>query len=336
MEESQKEENFLGKGAFGRVYKRDGVAVKVFKSPTEMIKEFCSLLAVQNSKYVVKTFGVNLEKSEMYMRLYKCNLHQYLYHQRETITNDEKMKFFIGITRCLIDLHDRGLVHADVKLGNILLDDENKPILADFNLCRPEKYAKINGTTRTYREYRTERKLSHDIYSLGICYLLIFSKGETFKRRKKGKIYTYEEIDRIARKFLTPKKYNFCKKMITPNKRSRLTAREIYKTLAKEDPPKLFISVMKIERNDRIRNFFEKYSLLEELKETDIGTYIASAIFERNPKLNHKNLCWTVRYILILLFCPNQYFSKAKIDVYTLEKYLLHIFNEKKIMLSIY
>jgi serine/threonine protein kinase len=42
----------------------------------------------------------------------------------------------LDILRGLVDLHDKGIIMADLKPDNILMDDAGKPVLADFGISR--------------------------------------------------------------------------------------------------------------------------------------------------------------------------------------------------------
>tara|TARA_B100001093_G_C26848583_1_gene1024017 strand:+ start:438 stop:1343 length:906 start_codon:yes stop_codon:yes gene_type:complete len=110
---------------------------------------------------------------------------------------NKNMKINITKQLCIAikDIHDRNLVHCDLKLNNILyLPDQNKIILIDFGAshylgCQSYDFICENMGTYGYTcEQLNEGYCSKksDIYSLAVCILEIWcggiwNKGETIK-----------------------------------------------------------------------------------------------------------------------------------------------------------
>jgi len=46
-------------------------------------------------------------------------------------------------------LHDRGIIHKDIKPGNILVHGDGRILLADFDLSRDTTLASVSISTRT-------------------------------------------------------------------------------------------------------------------------------------------------------------------------------------------
>ena len=60
---------------------------------------------------------------------------------------DRLLEVFGGIARALQAAHEQGVVHRDVKPGNIMIDDGGNPVIVDFGLARDER--DDEGLTRT-------------------------------------------------------------------------------------------------------------------------------------------------------------------------------------------
>ena len=48
----------------------------------------------------------------------------------------EALQWGLAIAKALVEAHAQSVVVADLKPGNILVDDEGRPVLADFDLSR--------------------------------------------------------------------------------------------------------------------------------------------------------------------------------------------------------
>jgi serine/threonine protein kinase len=99
------------------------------------------------------------------MRRYCLTLNQWL---RTKPSYDSRFKILKEIIRIIKEIHNAGVIHADLKLENIMLTDTGEVRIIDWGLSSFKGYARIQGTTKTYRPRQLIQHYCHDIYSLGV------------------------------------------------------------------------------------------------------------------------------------------------------------------------
>jgi serine/threonine protein kinase len=144
--------NFLGKGLFGEVYesrwKGIKIAIKVLKwsgSHNEGAKKsFTSevrTLGLTQHINLVRLLGYCIQGlSHMLVYEYMSNksLDQWLFDDNHLNWN-KRTSIIIGVAQGLAYLHHKcnpAIIHLDIKPGNILLDEDCTPKLADFGLAK--------------------------------------------------------------------------------------------------------------------------------------------------------------------------------------------------------
>lgn len=194
------EEYKLGEGGSGDVYKgivKNGniVAVKRLALTTSKAKaEFESevrLISNVHHRNLIRLLGCSSKGPELllvYEYMANGSLDRFLYGgQRGTLNWKQRFDIIFGTARGLAYLHEQfhvRIIHRDIKPGNILLDDDLQPKIADFGLVRllPEDQSHLNtkfaGTLGyTAPEYAIQGQLSEkvDTYSFGVVLLEIVS-----------------------------------------------------------------------------------------------------------------------------------------------------------------
>ncbi|XP_061994500.1 G-type lectin S-receptor-like serine/threonine-protein kinase At1g61500 isoform X2 [Rosa rugosa] len=194
--------NKLGQGGFGPVYKgmlQDGkeIAVKRLSSSSgQGIEEFKNeMLLISNlqHKNLLRILGCCVKEDEkllIYEFMLNKSLDTFLFDTRKRAVLDWAIRYNIiqGVVRGLIYLHHDSyvkVIHRDLKVSNILLDEKMNPKISDFGLARIvegtqnlEKTQKVVGT-RGYMspEYAMRGLFSEksDVYSFGVLVLEIIS-----------------------------------------------------------------------------------------------------------------------------------------------------------------
>ncbi|PWA76222.1 hypothetical protein CTI12_AA086050 [Artemisia annua] len=194
------EDNKLGEGGFGDVYKgivKDGntVAVKRLALCSDIAKaNFESevrIISNVHHRNLIRLLGCCNKGPELLLVLeYMANgcLEKFLYgEKRGTLNWRQRCDIILGTARGLAYLHEQyhvTIIHRDIKPSNILLDNDFQPKIADFGLARLLPDGQTHISTRvagtlgyTAPEYAIHGQLSEkvDTYSFGIVVLEIVS-----------------------------------------------------------------------------------------------------------------------------------------------------------------
>ncbi|XP_057763650.1 proline-rich receptor-like protein kinase PERK3 [Salvia miltiorrhiza] len=198
--------NFISEGGFGRVYKgrlRDGrrVAVKRLKAASlQGEKEFKSevyVLSQARHQNVVMLLGSCTQGAHrLLVYEFICNgsLEDNL---SWGLTWEQRMKIAKGAARGLAYLHERNIVHRDMRPGNILITHDHEALVswADFGLAKEqdEGAKSSSGVVGTLGyvapEYAECGKMSDktDVYSFGVVLLQLISGLKTTDEISGGK-----------------------------------------------------------------------------------------------------------------------------------------------------
>ncbi|HEX3870623.1 MAG TPA: serine/threonine protein kinase, partial [Pirellulales bacterium] len=141
-------ERQLGSGAYGEVWlaeernTRRRVAIKFYSHRGGLDWSFLSmevekLAFLSGDRYVVQLIEVGWQAEPPYYVM------EYLEHgslaerlRHGPLRVDDALAVFRDVATGLVHAHDRGVLHCDLKPGNVLLDQDLRPRLADFGQSR--------------------------------------------------------------------------------------------------------------------------------------------------------------------------------------------------------
>ncbi|KAK7329272.1 hypothetical protein VNO77_23427 [Canavalia gladiata] len=200
--------NLLGSGGFGAVYKgkfRDGtmVAVKVLRGSTsnDRIEEQFMAEVGTIGKFhhlnLVRLYGFCFEKNSkalVYEYMENGSLDNYLFHENNALGFERLYEIAVGTAKGIAYLHEecqQRIIHYDIKPGNILLDNNFNPKVADFGLAklcnRENTHITMTGVRGTLGYAAPELwmpkfPVTHkcDVYSFGILLFEIIGRRRHF------------------------------------------------------------------------------------------------------------------------------------------------------------
>lgn len=225
---------FMGKGGFARCYELIDLETKQVYAGKIVSK---SLLSKQSQKdkmaqeisihrslkhhNVVKFYSFFEDSANVYIILELCRRRSLMemHKRRKNLTEPEVRYFMRQLLNACKYLHDNRVIHRDLKLGNLFLNDEMELKVGDFGLATRlefdgERKLTLCGTPN-YIAPEILNKKGHsfevDIWSLGcILYTLLVGKPpfetnnlkDTYVRIKKNEYHIPSKISVLARSLI--------------------------------------------------------------------------------------------------------------------------------------
>ncbi|KAL7120177.1 hypothetical protein ACP275_02G107000 [Erythranthe tilingii] len=200
--------NFLSEGGFGFVFKgklKDGlkIAVKQHKAASlqgenEFKSEVHVLSRARHQNLVVLLGSCSEGKHRLLVYEYVCNgsLEERLSDESPMhLKWEQRMKIAMGAAKGLAYLHERNIVHRDMRPGNILMTHDHESLVGDFGLAKAQQDDTINsfGVVGTLGyvapEYAESGNFSTktDVYSFGVVLLQLITGRRTTDEIPGGK-----------------------------------------------------------------------------------------------------------------------------------------------------
>jgi serine/threonine protein kinase len=181
----------LGAGAMGEVYDAHDralnrrVALKVERpdiAPDYLVREGRALAAIRHLGVVtVHTIGRHRGVAFLVLeRVYGLSLDRIIRDRRgrgERFPIGEALDLLVAITDALSVVHGAGLVHRDVKPGNVMLAPGGRIVLMDFGLVLPHADRAGHRTAAGSQQYMAPEALTGDVVEGAAALLDVYAVG---------------------------------------------------------------------------------------------------------------------------------------------------------------
>lgn len=120
----------------------DDKSLKLFKKGRQLFLEEAKLLSTIKHPNIVNVLNFFLANDTAYLVMnydYGITLGKKIREPKLAITSEFLLDVFPPIMRCIKNMHNRNLLHLDLKPDNILLRPQNNPLILDFGSAMPFK-----------------------------------------------------------------------------------------------------------------------------------------------------------------------------------------------------
>lgn len=246
----------LGVGAYSEV--RRGIhkkteevfAVKVSKGSTscKLLKNEAELLKILSSEHIPKFYEFKHDskskRSYLVMEYIKgLSLDQYII-KNGTISEEEAKSFLSQLIKAVKELHSHGIAHRDIKPQNILITEDKKIVLIDFNISKMRVVRETDTESRFKSIFFTQISSpmysapeivssecyseSVDIWGIGIAYAeMLFNISEQLSQIKSKTYFDFicdlQDSDEISSESI-----NYLKQMLSDKPDLRPTISELF------------------------------------------------------------------------------------------------------------
>ena len=174
---------FLGKGSYGEVFEHGGYAVKNFEDFSAYLQESVALRRLEDIEEVVRWESFDSRHFQVGMNRYTCNMRSVF----KSLSDPEKKSMLLDILQGLHAIHSFGLVHGDIKMGNILVEN-GRAYIGDLGFISKIGYSRIHRTTPNARDPNPQNTYAHDMFSFGVILCKIFGEFP----HKLDKVFDYD------------------------------------------------------------------------------------------------------------------------------------------------
>lgn len=292
----------LGSGAYGSVRIQDGMAVKKFHDVSTLrkmhpgrknipdittpsfLRECAALCYLSELPGVVQIQEFDATKMEIGMELCRTDLRSWMQENHgKNQYFDRALLLIQQMIRALVSLHDRGLVHGDFKMSNILITNGGEAILGDMGFASIAAYSAVYHTADHYRDPAMRAHSCHDVYSFACTAYQLMSGKPIHYREKDGsrRSFTYRELRARIERHIPPDYRTELLAMVNSDCEARPSLRKVYSSWFREDitvwePDSMYIVPKQYPRKNELEhaiNEGRKEALKHKIERYDTSAY---------------------------------------------------------------
>ena len=315
----------LGQGSYGQVVERNGYAVKRFDKISYVIQEFMALSYIADCPHILHCAKVDFARQELHLDLWEGSLRAWLethppypnsptYAAANGLRQQTLYMFARDTILGLIELHDRGLAHGDLKPSNILVQTQPsvKAVLGDCGFVSIAKYTKVDRTASAYRDPLIVRDTAHDLFSLGVCLIEMLGGARSTRSfapsDTSSAAVSYAEAQRLAQSVPHPQMRGLVMRLLSEDRSVRPTARMVLRELFGEEAhPYVLPSIVarsslnvQVEKKRPVRVFIKRMKSDWKIRRTKRGYAVLCAYFARHKLDERAQLLYAGAMLVIL------------------------------------
>lgn len=185
-------QSLLGQGSYGTAYlvkhkNKDNFAVlkrlrpykRIIDPSGKLLLKEAEILKSLEDKHFPKVYSLGMVKRVPYfiMEYFQGKtFDELIFSEGKTFTEQESLIIVEEITRLVTGLHSKGIVHRDLRIPNVIKDEEELKII-DFGLAA-EMDNEVSPHEK-HKDYMREKNVKADFYALGHFLLfLLYSSYE--------------------------------------------------------------------------------------------------------------------------------------------------------------
>jgi len=172
------------------------IAIKILPKSVCKDKNFSKLFlqeancGVLNHPNIITIYDAGETDSHLYIAMEYLQGGDLKQRIKTRLSQDETINIITKLSEALAYAHSKGFIHRDIKPGNIIFNDDNQPILADFGIARAISFGEqtvIDGMLLGTPHYSSPEQASSDnidhrtdLYSLGVVYFEMLTGKKPF------------------------------------------------------------------------------------------------------------------------------------------------------------
>lgn len=157
--------------------------------------------------------------------------------RHRTLNETEARKYFLDLLNAVEYCHTHNLVHRDIKIENVLIDDEDRAILIDFGLANFFEKESLLGTFCGSLYFAAPELLSGhpyegpeiDVWSLGVVLYVMVCGKVPFDDKNTQSLYRKIITGKAETQGLSDDLGSLLQQMLDPNRAARIAVEEIFR-----------------------------------------------------------------------------------------------------------